>query len=148
MKTYRRWLRQQLTALDELAQHPDPDADLYDGIADVIAEARKRAAVAGLPDAIKACRVRRGGLTVSTAREILAACLAAIPGSTPAANCPLSVQQAAAHLNISTRKVYELCQSGKIRHSKNPIRISPADLEDYQRASKIEPAKQLRHLRR
>lgn len=67
MSAHRRWLRQQLAALDELQHHPDPDPDHYDGIADVIADARRRAADAGLPDAVQACRVRRGGLTVTAA---------------------------------------------------------------------------------
>jgi excisionase family DNA binding protein len=71
---------------------------------------------------------------------------AAVP--LPAPNAPLSAKQAAAVLNISTRKVYDLCESGKIRHSKNPIRIDRADLDAFQEASKVEPTTTLRHLRR
>lgn len=44
---------------------------------------------------------------------------------------PLSVKQAAVALNISERKVYQLCEQRKIRHSTNPIRILPADLEAF-----------------
>jgi excisionase family DNA binding protein len=143
MNAYRRWLREQLAALDEFAQHPDPDHDQYDGIADVIADARRRAADAGLPDAVQACRVRRGGLTATAARMILQSCLAsAVKGTRPrggrlgriAPDAPLSVKQASEPYNVAVRTLYALVADGSLRHSRvgtgrGTIRINPADLK-------------------
>lgn len=129
---YARWVRQQLKTLDD--GHAEPDSDYYDGIADVIAEARRRAAEAGLPDAVKACR----RLKVSTAREILAACLAATVGTKEPAksDAPLTVRQAAQALGVSERTTRDLIARGELGHhragnGRGQIRILPRDLDDY-----------------
>lgn len=139
-KNYRRWLRQQLAQLDELQKHPDPDHEHYLDIADTIHEARRRAAIAGLPDAVKACRLRRGGLTVTAARMILQSCLAsAVKVSRPqggrssksATDAPLSIAQAAEQFNLNERTLYALCADGSLKHTRigRTIRIAPAELK-------------------
>ena len=50
----------------------------------------------------------------------------------------LSVKQAAAHLGVSIEKIYALCRSGELRHSKigRTIRIQAHDLQDLFRCSR------------
>ena len=44
----------------------------------------------------------------------------------------LTVAQAARRLNVSTKKIYRMCQAGEIVHCRvgDAIRITPGDLED------------------
>ena len=48
---------------------------------------------------------------------------------------PLTVKQAADAMSISVHRVYELCAEGSLRHSKNPIRIRPSDIEAHYRST-------------
>jgi excisionase family DNA binding protein len=61
-------------------------------------------------------------------------------------DAPLSVSQAAELMNISERKVYNLCEQGLLRHTKSPIRILPADIDAYQ-TKQQSGGPVLRHLR-
>ena len=58
---------------------------------------------------------------------------------------PLSAKQAAERMNISERKVYQLCQQGLLRHTNSPIRILPADIDRYREST--QQGTTLRHLR-
>lgn len=54
----RKWLRDQLKAL----QAPiDPDEPFYEGLRSIVSEAGRRAAEAGLPEAVAACATVLGG---------------------------------------------------------------------------------------
>lgn len=77
---------------------------------------------------------------VDQARIILGQIRAALP------ELPLTVVQAAARLNISARKVYQLVADGVIVATKKPIRIQPVELERYLSRNQSQGRK-LRHLR-
>ncbi|MBX3411858.1 MAG: helix-turn-helix domain-containing protein [Pirellulales bacterium] len=137
-KTFKSWLKKQLAKLDEIEQWDEIPLNVFDDLRNVIHEAERKAAAAGVPNAVAACRkLRPGGISIGIAREVLAECLQAISVSpdpeTP--DGPLTVQQAARLLNISTRKVYSLCESGELSHTTNPIRIQRRDLDAYQKAN-------------
>jgi hypothetical protein len=66
--------------------------------------------------------------------------------ATPHDGKPLTVKQAAEAMAISQRKVYELCELGLLRHTTNPIRIRPADIEAYQNSMRHCLPAGLRHL--
>jgi excisionase family DNA binding protein len=58
----------------------------------------------------------------------------------PAADTPLTVQQAAKRFNVSARTLYALCNERKLPHSRvgtgrGTIRIMPSDLKEYLRQS-------------
>jgi excisionase family DNA binding protein len=131
---YRKWLRQELKALQA---PPEPDGPFYEGLRSIVSEAGRRAAEAGLPDAVAACTaVRRGGVTADIVLEILAACLAACPepdAKPPAADASLTVKQAAERFNIPARTLYAMVESGTLKHARlgqgrGTIRIKPVDL--------------------
>jgi excisionase family DNA binding protein len=50
----------------------------------------------------------------------------------------LTVREVAAHLRVSTRTVYTLCEEGKLAHVRvtNAIRIEPVDLLAFIRKQK------------
>jgi excisionase family DNA binding protein len=53
----------------------------------------------------------------------------------PLAASLLTVREVAAHLRVSTRTVYTLCEQGKLRHIRiaNALRIEPAALASFVR---------------
>lgn len=71
-----------------------------------------------------------------TADDLSAAVLtlaAALAGEEKADDKPLTVQEAAARMNVSPDTVYDMCAAGKLRHQrigagKGTIRIAPDDL--------------------
>ncbi|HTQ39922.1 MAG TPA: helix-turn-helix domain-containing protein [Pirellulales bacterium] len=80
--------------------------------------------------------------------EAVSGCLALVtPPSESEASTPLTVAQAAKQMNISQRKVYDLCKKGLLRHTTNPIRIRPADIEAFQARQRDPSPVALRHLR-
>ncbi len=127
------WIRQQLKNLDTIAELSPAVAN---DLRDILHEAEHKAAKAGLPDAVKACQIREGGVGIGLARVILARCLEAANGSKTEekpTNGPFSVKEAAKLLRISQRKLYQDIEAGLIEHQQHPIRISAAALEDYNR---------------
>jgi hypothetical protein len=54
---------------------------------------------------------------------------------------PYSVREAAIITRVSERKFYQDCNAGKIRHSKNPVRITKDALDEYEREREREPVK-------
>jgi excisionase family DNA binding protein len=144
MKEFAKWLRQQLQWIDANEHFPERGLELYDSLADILADCRKRAAAVGLPAAVEACNIRPGPITPNACRTALAACLAAIPAK-PArpAGGPLTVQEAAELLNLPRRTVNDLCSTGKIRHhrlgnGRGTIRIDLADLEAFRADAIVE----------
>src|SRR4051812_27680932 len=74
--------------------------------------------------------------------------LAEIIQGQKADDVPYTVKQAAERMNVSTRKVYELCQAGLLRHTTNPIRITAADIEAYRTTQRpLNVALHYRHLK-
>lgn len=134
MIAYQRWLKSQL----RLLEHPEPDLQHFYDLADIIRQASKRAAVEGLPVAVQACNtVRPGPIGPKQCREILAACLAACPAEPePVQDDLLTVAQAAEQFGIPLRTIYDLCNSGQLRHSrigagKGRVKIKPIDFQAY-----------------
>lgn len=67
---------------------------------------------------------------------------------------PLTVIEAARAMKVSKDAVYDLCDSGKLRHhrigsGRGTIRIMPKDIDDFRRSSTSTPADttELRHYR-
>jgi excisionase family DNA binding protein len=146
MSDYGRWLENQLRHVEWLDKHPEPQRHHNDELRDIIGEARQRAAVAGLPNAVHACEIRTGSIAPNVAREILAACLGEIE---PADDDAITVKQAAEILGVSTDKVYDLAKEGRLAHKRigRTIRFRPADLEAFQQDStQAEKPLKLRYL--
>ena len=98
-----------------------------------------------------------GGDTASAAMLNLGAILAGrsaeADGERPD-EAPLTVVEAARTMKVSKDAVYDLCDSGKLRHhrigsGRGTIRIMPNDIDDFRRSSTIAPADSamLRHYR-
>jgi len=98
-----------------------------------------------------------GGDTASAAMLTLGAILAGrsteVDGERPD-ELPLTVVEAARAMKVSKDAVYDLCDSGKLRHhrigsGRGTIRIMPRDIDDFRRSSTGTPANDstLRHYR-
>lgn len=130
--TYRNWLRAQL----DLLNHPEPDLEDFDTFRHVLTEASRQSAELGHLEAVRACQVRSGPISPAIAREALTACLQALgsakrqPKKQEAAEL-LTVQQAAAKFNVSTRTIYRLTKAEQLPSVRigTSIRIKPGDLE-------------------
>jgi hypothetical protein len=149
IKAYRRWLREQLVHLDELASHPDLTEQHSDEVASVVREAGRRAAAAGAPAAAKLCRVRRGGLAISTAQGILASCLEVLPQPKTEAEL-LSLQQAAEYLGYSAKGLRKVVKRGDLRFvqakPRAPLKFRKEWLDDFG-MRRDEPAKESNRVR-
>jgi excisionase family DNA binding protein len=112
-----------------------------DDVAWVVCEAGRRAAAAGAPAAVRLCRIRRGGLAISTARETLAACLESLPQ--PKSEL-LSLQQAAEYLGYSTKGLRKVVRRGELRFLQTkpraPLKFRKEWLDDFG-TRQVEPAK-------
>jgi excisionase family DNA binding protein len=145
MNQFARWLRQQLVSFDQLeTDHRDPLGDC-ESIADVIAEAGRRAAVAGLPDAVKACQIRSGPVGTDLARRVLSACLRACQPADE--QTTLTVRRAAARIGVAYDTVLDWITSKQLKASnigkgkvKARYRIAVADLESFLAGRKPEDA--------
>lgn len=99
-----------------------------------------------------------GGDTASAAMLTLGAILAGRSTEVeaePPDETPLTVIEAARAMKVSKDAVYDLCDSGKLRHhrigsGRGTIRIMPKDIDDFRRSSTSTPADDstLRHYRR
>jgi excisionase family DNA binding protein len=113
MTQFAKWLRSQLTELDNLDPR-DPEQDAYDR-ADLIREAERRAADAGLPDAVAACQIRPGPVGIDLARRVLSACLAACPDDPPPDT--IDPPQVARELRVSPDTVLDWIRKGQLTAS-------------------------------
>jgi excisionase family DNA binding protein len=133
--TYAKWLKAQLRRVEELANHPEPDLSDFDDLRSLIREAARRAAAAGVPDAVRACKIRRGPISTSIAREVLAACLAAVPVTQTERLTP---PQAAKRLGISPDTVLGFIRRGELKASnvskaqRPRYRITPEALAEFE----------------
>jgi hypothetical protein len=132
MKVYRRWLQVQLVHLDDLEAHPELNDCHYDEVASLVREAGRRAAAAGVSVAVSLCNVRRGGLSIATAREILAGCLESLPQ--PKSEL-LTLQQAAEYLGYSTKGLRKVVKRGDLRFvqakPRAPLKFRKEWLDDF-----------------
>jgi excisionase family DNA binding protein len=57
----------------------------------------------------------------------------------PSASAPQTVKEAATHLRVSTRRIYELCAAGELQAFKigRSLRIAPEALANYQQKQAI-----------
>ena len=140
---YARWLGQQIAELDRLEVDPrDPLQDGYD-LAELIDEASRRAAAAGLPEAVSACQVRPGPVGTELARRVLSACLVACRGDNNSST--LTVNQAAGRAKVAPDTVRDWIHAGKLKaanvgkgQQKGRYRIAPADFEAFMAARQPE----------
>jgi len=145
-QSFKSWLKKQLAKLDEV-ERQELDLPDFEGFRSIIHEAERRAAVAGVPNAVAACRtLRPGGISIGIAREVLAECLAAIPTDEPEQNGQsLTVAAVAKRLGIGSKAVYRLCESGELPSHKlgKQIRIRSDDIDAFERqavaAGKVKP---------
>jgi excisionase family DNA binding protein len=136
MSTFAQWIRAELKALDRLESHPELDQSAFDDIAITIREAGRRAAAAGLPQAVEACRIRRGPVGTDLARQILAECLAAMSSEAVSLTPP----QVATQLGVAPETVIGWIRAGELKAAnvgkgkKRPrYRIEPEALAEFQR---------------
>jgi excisionase family DNA binding protein len=129
----RAWLKKQLTIVEEYGEFDEEYAEHHgDDLREIVAEAGRRAAAAGLPACLRACSIRPGPISVSFARRVLAECLAAIePRMKQETKRLLTVAEAAEQYNVSKRTLYRMIESEQlpVSRARGAIRIKPADLE-------------------
>lgn len=143
MKTRENLRRQLQTAFEQIefiCQHGNCD-DVLDTL-DLAADAYARACQHG-------CDVPMPRLTSAHDSLRLAGQLLAWATPTPEA---LTVQQAADRVGVSSRTIYDLCDSGDLKHQRigtgrGTIRIRPANLDKCNRRSEQKPGTYtLRHI--
>lgn len=83
-----------------------------------------------------------GGDTTAAAMLVLADRLGQVAPAAQPSPQNLSVKQAAKELGISSAKVYQLCESGQLRHRKigRAIRIQHDDLQAFMDTCPVEAA--------
>ena len=127
----RTWLRKQITRLEDLTHHPDPDLDDFEYCSEVIREAADRAAGEGNTDFYREPRFAHA-MEPRDALAILRSLLHAISaGDEPEY---LTVDQAAARPQVSRDTIYDQINNGSLKHTKvgRIIRIRLADLDHIQ----------------
>jgi excisionase family DNA binding protein len=118
---YPTWIRQSLDALDDLP--PELSEHEYETFRETIREAGRRASLAGVPEAVKACDIRAGGIGPVAARTILAACLEAAPEPPVEPPDLLTVEAVASKLQCSPSHVYRLADGGRMPR---PVKVGGA----------------------
>ena len=128
---------------DDSSQHlyvigPDDQIDFAYAVREAYIRAAKHGYDAPAPDAM---------LTKSDALYALRPLLAWLDGhegdkSTPPVDGPLTVKQAAAHLNVSAKTIYAACDASTLRHirigeRRGTIRIAKSDLDNFMRQSEV-----------
>ena len=141
VRGFQRWLKAHIASLDD----DTPVAvERGDEAVMVIREAEKIAIELGLPEIARHCAtVKTTMLALPAARLVLCECLAMLPKnksestSGHSGDRPLTVQEAAKRLHVSTDTVYGLVARGELSHHRigrgRSIRFSPDDLAEYQR---------------
>ena len=129
----RKHLNQAHREIDELRHH-EFDEVIADSFGRIIRDLGDVAVREGHPAIVELCNVR-SQLSPATARLIVSQCIATLDNSEQ----PLTAPQAAERLGVSTRKVYQLCKDGLIKHSKGPIRIMPDAIVKYQQQETVDP---------
>lgn len=137
---YRRWLREQIVALENQGSHPICDEQHFEDVRTTVKQAGHLAAIIGIPSAVAACQMRAGGTTVFQAKAILAECLAAVPGIKRPERVHLSPPEVAKRYGVSPDTVRGWIASGLLRATnigkgkKKPrFRIEPQALEEFDR---------------
>jgi excisionase family DNA binding protein len=137
---FRRWLRAEVATLGRWIDAPEIQENLFSDAASMIRNARRLAIALEQPAVAVICeRIKTPALALPKAQRILTECLNALQSDS------LTVDEAAQHLGISQRTVYDLVRSGRLRaqrvgNGRGIIRIAPADL------ATIGPTRRLRHL--
>jgi excisionase family DNA binding protein len=137
---FRRWLRAGIAEIGQWIDAPEPQETFFSDAVSTIREAHRLAIALEQPAVAAICeRVRTPALALPVAQRILTECLNALQHDA------LTVEEAAKHLGISQRTVYDLVRSGRLRaqrvgNGRGIIRIAPADLAN------IGPTRRLRHL--
>jgi excisionase family DNA binding protein len=137
---FRRWLRAEIATLGRWDDEPEVQENLFSDAASMIRNARRLAIALEQPAVAAICeKIKTPALALPKAQRILTECLNALQ------NDSLTVAEAARHLGVSVRTVYDLVRSGRLRASRigngrGAIRIAPADLDN------IGPTRRLRHL--
>ena len=136
------WIKQQLRFIDEMESFPERDLQAYEDFRSIVAEASQRAAAAGIPAGVAACQIRPGPIAPNIAREVLAKCLEACPGSTE-----LTPPQVAKRYSVSPDTVRLWIATGKLRATnvakpgKRPsYRVNVLQLADFDKLSMVEAA--------
>jgi excisionase family DNA binding protein len=137
---FRRWLRAEIATLGRWIDAPEIEENLFFDAVSIIRNARRLSIALEQPAVAAICeRIKTPALALPTAQRILTECLNALTSDS------LTVGEAAQHLGLSQRTVYDLVRSGRLRaarigNGRGAIRIAPADLGN------IGPTRRLRHL--
>lgn len=127
----RTWLKKQVTRLEDLQRHPDPDLSIHESAAYTVRQAADKAAEAGHLDFYD----QHKNVQATTPRDAIAI-LSSLLATISAGDEPeyLTVDQVAARLQVSRDSIYDLINTGSLKHTKvgRLIRIRPADLDHIQ----------------
>lgn len=137
----------QLRFVDHVDSHPAPSFQHAEELRQIIDEAQKRAAIAGLPLAVEACQIRQGPITPAFARRILAACIKETETGEAVSTCApcatLTVPEVAKDLQVARDKVYDWIRSGRLAATnvnkpgaRPSYRVSPEALADFKAKGK------------
>jgi len=138
---FRRWLRAEIATIGRWIDAPEVEENLFSDAVGIIRNARRLAIALEQPAVAAICkRIKTSALALPVAQRVLTECLNALQ------NDSLTVQEAAQHLGISQRNVYDLVRTGRLRaqrlgNGRGAIRIAPADLGNISQLSR-----RLRHL--
>ena len=131
---YSKWLRKQLAEVESFAPEAF-DEQAGEDLRLIVSEAERRAAMAGLPEAVAACKIRGGPIEPWIARKVLATCLAAIPATS---RTVLTPPQVAEQLGVSRETVLGWIRAGQLRaanvgkRSRPRFKIDPDALAEFQ----------------
>ena len=137
---FRRWLRAEIATLGRWIDDPDIQENLFTEAVGMIRNAHRLAIALEQPAVAAICeRVTTPALALPVAQRRLTECLNALQSDL------LTVNEAAQHLSVSERSVYDLVRSGRLKahrvgKGRGIIRIAPVDLAN------IGPTRRLRHL--
>ena len=98
-------------AIERLDRHPDPDLADYEELGYLIRRIEIEA-IEGHPAIVRACQIRSGPISTGLAREVLAACLAALPKRDT-----LTPPQVARELSVSPDTVLGWIRTGQLKAS-------------------------------
>ncbi len=114
MPSFRTYVEKKIRDVESWLNLPSGEIDWQEVMPDcrsLLAEAQKKATIAGVPGAVAACRLS-GKINIQDVRCMLAECLEACPSEK--GDGAISVAQAAKQLGVSEGLVYAMCRDGRM----------------------------------
>ena len=131
LRNFAIWLKEAISELEEVRACPERDPSMYDYTCRLLRVAQQHARVVGAQELCEQCKAGSPEAGLDVLGTCLAWCLEHLP---PGEKPFLTVEETAARLRLSTKKVYEMCASGELPSYRagRAIRISQADVERFE----------------